>query len=258
MTGEMKCPRGYTFTLRILFYLLQCRCNTCTNTINNDMIHFISSCDHIGSLILTSLALHHCIGPSAPSLAQASPSHTALASKPLTCTSNLQLVRRAKSCLDLLHLDHMTQCHVSCAMSTFIITCVSFLTSLSHLYHHGICCLHTCTCGLISCVSDINTISPPKVVTQLPKPNKDLSISSFLVIDDNSTKIWKLSTFGFMLLAQVILPCVNDFGQVPQSWIGSISSPYICVIVFGSKFAHMHRFELWENNYYQMMLRCID
>jgi hypothetical protein len=40
---------------------------------------------------------------------------------------------------------------------------------------------------------------------------------SFLVIDDNSTKIWKLSTFGFMLLAQAILPCVNDFGQVSQT-----------------------------------------
>jgi hypothetical protein len=62
-----------------------------------------------------------------------------------------------------------------------------------------------------------NTISPPKVVTQLPKPNKDLSISPFLITHDNSTKIWKLSTFGFMLLAQAILPCVNDFGQVPQT-----------------------------------------
>ena len=94
-------------------------------------------------------------------------------------------------------------------------------------------------------------ISPPKVVTQLPKPNKDLSISPFLVIDDNSTKIWKLSTFGFMLLAQAILPCVNDFGQVPQTRIGSISSPYICASVFGLKLAHMHRLELWESNYYQ-------
>jgi hypothetical protein len=63
----------------------------------------------------------------------------------------------------------------------------------------------------------LNTISPPKVVTQLPKPNKDLSISPFLITNDNSTKIWKLSTFGFMLLAQEILPCVKDFGQVPQT-----------------------------------------
>ena len=39
---------GYTFALRIPFHLLQCWCNTCTNTINNDMIHFISSCDQGG------------------------------------------------------------------------------------------------------------------------------------------------------------------------------------------------------------------
>jgi hypothetical protein len=39
------------------------------------MIHFISSRDRIGSSILTSLALHRCVGPLAPSLAQASPSH---------------------------------------------------------------------------------------------------------------------------------------------------------------------------------------
>ena len=94
-------------------------------------------------------------------------------------------------------------------------------------------------------------ISPPKVVTQLPKPNKDLSISPFLVIDDNSTKIWKLSSFVFMMLAQAILSCVNDFGQVPQTQNGSISSPYICARVFGLKLAHLHRLELWESNYYQ-------
>ena len=73
MTGEMKCPIDYTFALRIPFHLLQCWCNTCTNMINNDMIHFISSRDHIGSLILTSLTFHRCLRPSAPSLAQASP-----------------------------------------------------------------------------------------------------------------------------------------------------------------------------------------
>ena len=67
------------------------------------------------------------------------------------------------SCLDLLHLDHMTQCHVSFAMSSFIITCVSFATSPSHFHLHGICCSYTCTCGLITCVSHINTISPPKL-----------------------------------------------------------------------------------------------
>jgi hypothetical protein len=73
MTGEMKCPIGYTFALRIPFHLLQCQCNTCTNKINNDMIHFISSCVLIGSSILTSLALHRCNGPSAPSLCSSIP-----------------------------------------------------------------------------------------------------------------------------------------------------------------------------------------
>jgi len=42
-------------------------------------------------------------------------------------------------------------------MSSFIITCVSFATSPRL---HGICCSHICTCGLITCVSHINTISP--------------------------------------------------------------------------------------------------
>ena len=83
--------------------------------------------------------------------------------KPLTCPSRLQPVHQAKSCLDLLHLDHMTQCHVSCAISSFIITCVSFATSSSHFHLHGICCSYTCTCGLITCVSHINTISPPRL-----------------------------------------------------------------------------------------------
>ena len=73
MTGEIKCPIGYTFTLRIPFHLLWCWCNTCTNHITNDMIHFISSHDLVGSSILTSLAFHRCLCPSASILAQASP-----------------------------------------------------------------------------------------------------------------------------------------------------------------------------------------
>ena len=201
------------------------------------MIHSISSRDHIGSSILISLALHRCFIPLAPS------NHS-------TCPSHLQPVHRAKSCLDRLHLDHMTQCHVSCAMSSFIITCMSFATSPSHFNLHGICCSYTCTYEIITYVSHINTISPPRVVTQLPKPHKDLLISFFLVIDDNSTKIWKLSSFGFILLAQAILPCVNDFGQVPQTRNSSISSPYICARVFVLKLVHMHRLKLWESNYY--------
>jgi hypothetical protein len=73
----MKCPKDYTFALRISISSpspsIECRCNQCTNTIKNDMIHFISSHDLFGPLILTLPALHRRLGPSAPSLAQASP-----------------------------------------------------------------------------------------------------------------------------------------------------------------------------------------
>ena len=86
-----------------------------------------------------------------------------IAPKLPTCPSCLQPVHQAKSCLDLLHLNHMTQCHVSCAMSSLIITCVSFATSSIHLHRHGICCSHTCTYGLITYVSHINTITPPRL-----------------------------------------------------------------------------------------------
>ena len=115
----------------------------------NDMIHFISSRERIGSLILTSLALHYCIGLSAASHHSTYPSH-------------LQPVHQAKSCLDLLHLSHMTPCYVSYAMSSFI-TYVSLATNLSHLHHHGMSCSHECICRLITCVSHINTISPPRL-----------------------------------------------------------------------------------------------
>jgi hypothetical protein len=71
MTGEIKCPIGYTFALRILFHLLQCWCNTYTNLDQQryDPLYIIIW----SSLILTSLAFHHCFGLLASSLAQASP-----------------------------------------------------------------------------------------------------------------------------------------------------------------------------------------
>ena len=109
--------------------------------ITSDMIHFISSHDRIGSSILTSLALHRCFGPSVPS------HHS-------SCPPHLQPVHRAKPCLDLLYLSHMTQCHISYVMSSFI-TCVSLATNPSHLRRHGMSCSHKYTCGLITCVSHI-------------------------------------------------------------------------------------------------------
>jgi hypothetical protein len=43
-----------------------------------------------------------------------------IAPKPMTCPSHLQLVHQAKPYLDLRHLGHMTLCHVSYAMSSFM------------------------------------------------------------------------------------------------------------------------------------------
>jgi hypothetical protein len=53
-------------------------------------------------------------------------------------------------------------------------TLVTWLHVMSHM-QWAILFHDTITCGLIPSVSHINTISPPKVITQLPKPNKDLS-----------------------------------------------------------------------------------
>jgi hypothetical protein len=74
LTDGMKCPRLYLCLAHSIPTPPMSMQHT-HQQINNDMIHFVSSHDHIGSLILTSLALHRCVSPLAPSLAQASPSH---------------------------------------------------------------------------------------------------------------------------------------------------------------------------------------
>ena len=53
--------------------------------------------------------------------------------------------------------SHVTTCHVSYAMSSFI-TCVSLATFPSHLHFYGMCCSHKCTCRLITYVSHIKHI----------------------------------------------------------------------------------------------------
>ena len=126
------------------------------------MIHFISSCDRIDSLsILTSFALHCCFGLSMPS------HHS-------TCPSHLQPVHRAETCLDLLHLDHMT---MSCLISNELLhhmcePCNKFKPF--HLY--GICCSHMMYLWTNHLCISLKHISPPKIVTQLSKQKNDLSL----------------------------------------------------------------------------------
>jgi hypothetical protein len=136
-----------------------------------------------------------------------------LASKPSTCPSQLQPVRRAKPHLDFLHLGHMTPYHVSYAISSFIITCASFLTSPSYFHLHDICCSHTCTCGLTTCVSSHKTPLVHLGCHSIIKTKQGPFNLPFLIIDDNLTKIWKLSSFRFMLLVQAILPYVKDMDK---------------------------------------------
>jgi len=111
--------------------------------ITNDMIHFISSYDRIGSSILTSLTLNHCLGPSTSSLAQASASHVVPRFKasdlPFTLATGPSSQASSWSSPPWLH-DSMT-----------------YLICNELLYHHII------TYGLISYVSHINIISPPKL-----------------------------------------------------------------------------------------------
>jgi hypothetical protein len=140
--------------LCIPFHLLHRWCNACTNTINKwyDPLHIITWPYWFIDLDLTcSSSLPSSIGAKSCSNFNATRSITP---KPLTCPSRLQLVHQAKFCLNLLHLNHITQCHVSYAMSSFI-TCVSLATNPSHLHRHGMSFSHKCTYGLITCVSYI-------------------------------------------------------------------------------------------------------
>ena len=59
------------------------------------------------------------------------------------------------------------------------------------------------------------------------------------------------------LCAQILI--FNLIDPLPLSYLSphpmSIFSPYICAKSLDWKLAHMYRFELWESNVYQMMLR---
>ena len=145
MTGEMKCSIGYTFALRIPFHFLQCRCNTCTNTINKwyDPLHIITWQYWFIDLDLTcSSPLHRSIG--AKSFLK-HPATRSSALKPLTCHSHLQPVHQAKPHLDLLHL--VTWLHVMSHMQwapsshNYLWTnhlCISLKHILVHLGCHSI------------------------------------------------------------------------------------------------------------------------
>ena len=104
-------------------------------------------------------------------------------------------------------------------------------------------------------VTHLDARISPNRFHQLAKTKLWLSISPFLVIDDNLYKDMKQIQIWIHVACPSIFTMCKGFGQ--DSWTelhGSICSPYICAKSLDYKLAHMHRFELWESNVYQMML----
>ena len=140
MTSKMKCPRLY---LRLAHSIpsppmLMQHMHQPWST--NDMIHFISSRDLIGSLILTSLALHSCLGPSAlsPRLALHSYNRSI---KP-------SLVSIFSTLVTWLHV----MSHMQLAPSSHV-WAMQHIQAILPLWHEF--CLHKCSCRLISCVNHL-------------------------------------------------------------------------------------------------------
>ena len=78
---------------------------------------------------------------------------------------------------------------------------------------------------------------------QLSKTKLGLSVSPFLVIDDNLfTKMFNEIFLDSCCLPNHITMC-KGYGQVSLTQIGSISSPYICAKSLDRKLAHMHGLE---------------
>jgi hypothetical protein len=172
---KWKCPIGYTFALRIPFYLFQYWCNTYTNHIINDMIHFISSRDLIGSSILASLAFHHCLCPSVPSLAQA------LRPRGLSLQS-LQLAlhacnRSIKPSLILIFSILVTWLHIMSHMQwapSSYVWALQQIQAISPLWH--VLLTHMCLWTNHLCIS-FKHILVHLGCHSITKTNKDLSVA---------------------------------------------------------------------------------
>jgi hypothetical protein len=128
----------------------------------------------------------------------------------------------------------------------------------SHVHHHhlGFYLAPTFGLGPIYLVYTLRSRISPNRFHQLSKTKLGLSISPFLVIDDNPSQRYELKSYWVHVACPSIFTMCKGFRQVSWTWIGSISSTYICAKSLDWKLAHMHRKEVWESNVYQMMLRC--
>jgi hypothetical protein len=95
-----------------------------------------------------------------------------------------------------------------------------------------------------SCVSQHKHILVHLGCHTITKPNKDLSISSFLVIDDNCTKICKLRAFGFYVTYPTFKLYVRIWIITIKHDLVVITPSNVCCKWFGFKLAHMHKYEI--------------
>ena len=140
MTGEMKCHRLYI----CLAHSIPSPPMSMQHMHQHDQqwydpLHIIMW--PYWSIDLDSLTFHHCLRPSAPSLAQASPPRgPSLQSLWLAlqgCNRSIKPSLVLIFSTLIIWLNVMSHVH----LSSFIITCVSFATFRSHFHLHGICWL---------------------------------------------------------------------------------------------------------------------
>ena len=76
---------------------------------------------------------------------------------------------------------------------------------------------------------------------QLAKTKLGLSISPFLVIDDNSSQRYSMKYFRIHVACPSILPCVNVIDKFHKPKLVALAPPTYVLRVWIWKLAHMHR-----------------
>ena len=142
LTSEMKCP--INIPLPCAFHFISSivdatHAPTISQMIWSTSYHHVAFGSSIATLLCSSL-LPWSIG--ANSLLKLLRHERCVAPKPPTCPSHLQPVHWHQAFPWSSPSSHMTPCHPSYAISSFIDTLVSISTYLIHLHLHGSSCSH--------------------------------------------------------------------------------------------------------------------
>ena len=116
-------------------------------------------------------------------------------------------------------------------------------------------------CGLITCVSQHKYLLVHLSCHSITKTKQGTFNLHFLVIDDSSTKIWKLSTFqastshicklliwfGFYVTYPPLRPLVKDRISTREIRLGSDNSPNMCAqMIWFQAHTHAWIWNLWK------------